>query len=128
MHPEITLKDYEDHINLHDFSRLEPLISDDAVFWFNDGSHFGLAEIRAAFELTWQKFPLEAYWLEELNWIAKGDHAAGCTYHFCWETTIGEKTVSGGGRGTTLLRTEGGIWKIVHEHLSQFPPPHSVST
>ncbi len=122
MRPEDTLKQYEEKINVHDFDRLVPLISDDAVFWFNDGSHSGLEEIRRAFERTWRKFPLESYWLENVNWIAKGENAAGCTYNFCWRATIDGKTISGGGRGTTIFRDHDGIWKIVHEHLSQFPP------
>lgn len=122
MFPEDALKQYENKINLHDFDQLVSLISDDAVFWFNDGSYSGLKEIRAAFESTWLKFPLESYWLEELSWIAEGESAAGCTYHFRWKTTIDGKIMEGGGRGTTILRKSGGIWKIVHEHLSQFPP------
>lgn len=123
MRPEDTLKRYEALINSHDFDQLAPLISDDAIFWFNDGSHLGLEQIRSAFELTWQNFPLESYWLEKMHWIAKGENTAGCIYHFCWTAMIDEKTVSGGGRGTTILRRDNGIWKIVHEHLSQFPPP-----
>jgi ketosteroid isomerase-like protein len=119
--PEDTLKQYEAKINLHDFDQLVPLISDDAVFWFNDGSYSGLDEIRYAFDRTWRNFPLEACWLEDVNWVATGKNIAGCTYRFCWRATIDGKAVSGGGRGTTILRNDGGMWKIAHEHLSQFP-------
>jgi ketosteroid isomerase-like protein len=122
MHPEETLENYERRINLHDFDQLVPLISDDAVFWLNDGSHVGLADIRVAFERTWQKFPLESYWLEDLNWIATAQGCAGCTYHFRWTATVKRKAISGCGRGTTILRQDTGIWKIAHKHLSQFPP------
>jgi ketosteroid isomerase-like protein len=123
MRPEDTLKQYEARINLHDFDQLVPLISPGAIFWFNDGSHVGLDDIRKAFEATWRKFPLEDYWLEGLNWIALGDAAAACTYHFRWRATIEAKALSGGGRGTTILGKERGTWKIVHEHLSQHPSP-----
>jgi ketosteroid isomerase-like protein len=58
-----------------------------------------------------------------MNWIAMGDAAATCTYHFQWSATIAGKPLSGGGRGTTILGTERGTWKIVHEHLSQHPSP-----
>lgn len=121
MRPEDTLKQYETTTKLHDFDQLVPLISSDAIFWFNDGSHSGLDEIRNAFEKTWRNFPLEDYWLEDVNWIATGDNAAACTYYFRWKYETEGKSVLGGGRGTTILRNEGGIWKIVHEHLSQFP-------
>jgi ketosteroid isomerase-like protein len=123
MRPQDTLKQYEAKINLHDFDQLAPLISADAIFWFNDGSHSGLDEIRSAFEATWSKFPLEHYWLEDMTWIAPGETAAGCTYHFRWKAMVGGRALSGGGRGTTILRNEHGVWKIVHEHLSQIPQP-----
>lgn len=53
-------------INRHDFSLLAGLIADDASFWFSDGTHQGLPEIRAAFEHTWQSLGNETYWLDDL--------------------------------------------------------------
>lgn len=118
---EDLLSRYEALINQHDFDLLAPLISREAVFWFNDGSHSGLADIRRAFEVTWMKFPLERYWLEDLRWLVRSQGAAGCTYRFCWQATKDGKVLSGSGRGTTLLRQEADAWRIVHEHLSPFP-------
>jgi hypothetical protein len=46
---------------------------------------------------------------------------AGCTYHFRWNAVIDGKSLSGGGRGTTILRKENEAWLFVHEYLSQFP-------
>jgi ketosteroid isomerase-like protein len=112
-----TLKAYELRINQHDFDLLVELIAPDALFWFNDGSYRGIAEIRAAFERTWASFPLEAYWLDQLTWIAEGDVAAACTYRFNWRS--GEN--SGSGRGTTVLAHTNTGWRIVHEHLSRTP-------
>lgn len=119
--PEDVLKAYEAEINRHDFGLLAPLISREAIFWFNDGSYAGTDAIRAAFEKTWQAFPLERYWLEDLTWLARDGTAAACTYRFCWEATVNGEKWSGGGRGTTVLRVEDGLWKIAHEHLSQHP-------
>ena len=121
MTAEHVLAQYESRINLHDFDVLVPLISSEAVFWFNDGSFSGLAEIRRAFEATWERFADEVYWLEDKSWIAIGEGAASCTYHFRWKTEIDGKPMAGGGRGTTVLRTEGADWKIIHEHLSRLP-------
>jgi hypothetical protein len=42
MRPEETLEQYEAKINMHDFDQLVPLISPNAIFWFNDGSFCGL--------------------------------------------------------------------------------------
>jgi ketosteroid isomerase-like protein len=108
---------YEARINLHDFDLLLDLIADDAVFFFSDGTHRGITDIRAAFERTWATLPDEHYWLDDLDWIAEGDDAAACTYRFNWES----RGRTGSGRGTTVLaRTDAG-WRIVHEHLSGHP-------
>ena len=74
--PEDVLKAYEERINRHDFDLLVDLIAPDAVFWFSDGSHRGLADIRSAFERTWRSLQNETYWLDQLEWLAVGDHAA----------------------------------------------------
>jgi len=119
--PEDVLARYETLINRHVFDELVPLISGEAVFWFDDGSFSGLTEIRQAFEATWGRFPSEVYRLEAKRWIAHGDGAAACLYRFNWKAEVDGKLLSGAGRGTTVLRREAEGWKIVHEHLSGLP-------
>ncbi|WP_245622299.1 NUDIX domain-containing protein [Devosia epidermidihirudinis] len=46
---------YGVRINEHRFDSLVELIADDAVFWFSDGSHVGIAAVRRAFEATWDR-------------------------------------------------------------------------
>lgn len=113
-----TLAAYADRINRQDFDLLVDLIAPDAVFWFSDGTHRGIAAIRAAFEATWRLMgDDEHYWLNQLEWIAEGDNTAACTYRFNW--TAGG--ASGSGRGTTVLRRVDDRWRIAHEHLSRNP-------
>lgn len=119
MNPRELLAEYERRLSEHRFDAVAPFISANAVFWFNDGSYSGLAAIRAAFERTFAAFPLERYWLEDVQWIASDTVAAACVYRFRWMATNGGRQVSGGGRGTCVLRRENGVWKIVHEHLSK---------
>ena len=121
MGPEDILAAYEERINRHDFDLLVPLITPDATFWFTDGSYSGHAAIRAAFERTWATLNNDTYRLENRRWLAQGDAAAACSYHFVWTTTVDGKPLSGGGRGTTVLRRAFGSWLIVHEHLSADP-------
>lgn len=121
MQPENALALYEQHINAHDFDLLVPVISDEATFWFNDGSHTGLLAIRAAFERTWAAISNETYWLDQRQWIARSEDAAACLYRFNWQGTVNGTASSGQGRGTTVLRREADGWKIVHEHLSSMP-------
>lgn len=122
MQPQEHLKLYEASLARQCFDEVAPLLSAEAVFWFTDGSHRGLDAIRAAFEDTWRRLKNETYWLEDVDWIAVGDTAASCTYRFRWTAEIDGTPCAGEGRGTTVLRKEEGQWKIVHEHLSRFPP------
>jgi ketosteroid isomerase-like protein len=116
------LQAYADRINRQDFDLLTDLIAPDATFWFTSGTHSGIAAIRAAFEATWQAMgPSEHYWLDQLEWIAEGDHAAACIYRFNWEITVDGRHDSGSGRGTTVLKRVGDRWWIAHEHLSGWP-------
>lgn len=109
---------YEQRINAHDFDLLLGLIAHDATFWFSDGTHRGIADIRAAFETTWGAMgDEETYWLDRIEWIAESDAAAACTYRFNWQT--GAR--SGSGRGTTVFARRPEGWRIVHEHLSSLP-------
>lgn len=113
---------YTDRINRQDFDLLTELIAPDATFWFSNGSHRGIAAIRAAFEATWQVMgPSEHYWLDQLEWIAEGDAAAACIYRFNWQTVADGKPISGSGRGTTVLKRVNERWCIAHEHLSRYP-------
>lgn len=117
-----TLAAYEDRINRQDFDLLTDLIAPDATFWFSNGTHRGIAEIRTAFEATWRAMGAsEHYWLDQREWIAEADSAAACTYRFNWKTTINGSETSGSGRGTTVLKRVGDRWWIVHEHLSAMP-------
>jgi len=81
--PEALIAAYGEAINTHSFVVVAPLIADDASFWFNDGSHLGIAAIRDAFEATWARLVDERYWLEDLNWMVKGAQIAACRYRFC---------------------------------------------
>jgi ketosteroid isomerase-like protein len=121
MTPQDVLKQYESRINLHQFDAVAPLIAEDAVVWFNDGSFAGHEAIRGAFERTWASLADETYWLTDLRWIAVGDVAASCIYQFNWKTTIDGQEASGIGRGTTVLRKGANGWQIAHEHLSDMP-------
>ena len=118
------LKKYEELINEHNFDLLVPLISGDCKFWFSSGTYEGIEQIRKAFEKTWGMIKEEVYSISDQVWIAESDGAAVCTYTFHWNGLIDGQPQQGKGRGTSCFRKEKEGWKIVHEHLSQFP--HSV--
>lgn len=119
--PRELLAEYERRLAEHKFDAVEPLISAEAVFWFNDGSYSGISAIRSAFEATFAAFPMERYWVEDVQWIAMSEATAACIYRFKWTAMTSAGEISGGGRGTTVMRVESGVWKIIHMHLSQEP-------
>jgi ketosteroid isomerase-like protein len=108
---------YKTEINHHDFDRLEPLISNDCRFWFSSGTYHGLAEVRQAFERTWNLIQDEVYGVTDVHWLSE----SVCTYTFTWRGKIDGKECDGRGRGTSCFCREADGWKIVHEHLSHFP-------
>lgn len=112
---------YSEVINQHLFDALLQVLSDDVVFWFNSGSHRGIAAARLAFETTWSGIDDERYWLEDMNWLSDDESCACCIYRFRWQGIVGGAPADGGGRGTTVLRRETAGWVIVHEHLSADP-------
>jgi hypothetical protein len=64
--PEALLRRYEQATNEHTFTRLAPLIANDAVYWFIDGSHRARAEIEAAISHTFATIRDEVY--ETTTW------------------------------------------------------------
>lgn len=117
-----TLKKYSTEVNRHDFKLLLPLLASDCTFWFTSGTYVGLEATRGAFEKTWGMIQNEVYRLEDVTWIAEDTAAAACTYTYHWEGLIKGEKRAGKGRGTSVFRRDKDGWKIVHEHLSAFPP------
>ncbi len=50
--PEEFMRMYEKAANSGNFDKVAPLLSDEAIFWFSDGSYSGIENIRTAFEKT----------------------------------------------------------------------------
>lgn len=109
---------YEQANNSHIWANVEPMIAENATYWFTDGSYAGIDEIRQAVEATFEKLQDEVYKISDLKWPIATEGVAVCTYHFSWQATIDGVKQSGSGRGTNILEKHNGSWQIVHEHLS----------
>ena len=123
MTPEEFLRLYEVRMKSHRFEDVAPLIADDAVFFFNDGSYVGKESVRRAFERTWAlEIQDEKYWLDNVRWLVKEEKFAACTFVFHWTGAVkGEHRELGSGRGTRVLKRSGSDCKVIHEHLSREP-------
>lgn len=60
----------------------------------------------------------ESYTIHESDRVAVGTDVAVCRYGFNRTGRIEGQYRSGSGRGTNVLTQRGGVWKILHEHLS----------
>ena len=112
------LRRYEQANNSHEIARVVPLIAEDAVYWFSDGSYRGLDEIRGAIERTFGTIHDEKYEIKDLEWVVLAADHAVCRYRFSWTGVVDGQPRSGEGRGTNVIVKRDGAWKMQHEHLS----------
>lgn len=118
--PQAFMRAYEAATAAHDLEGALELIADDAVYLFsNESSHVGKAAVRRALEANFAAIKAEEYRIEGLRWLAESDEVAACVYAFHWAGEIRGEPASGSGRGSAVLRREGGAWRVVHEHLSR---------
>jgi ketosteroid isomerase-like protein len=122
MSPEEFMKEYEAANRSHDLERVRALISQDALFWFSNGtSHPGIERIADAIKYNFTTIEDDDYKAGPFRWIVRTDTCAVCVYPFRWTGKIGGKAVEGSGRGTSVLEKREGRWLMVHEHLSKGP-------
>ena len=121
MTPVEFLRAYEQRTNTHHFEEVAPLIADNAVYWFNDGSFQGKDAIKQAFERTWAFIQDEYYAIEDVQWLVDDEHTAVCIYLFRWQGNVEGQIAQGMGRGTSVLEKVESHWLVIHEHLSSLP-------
>lgn len=113
------LKKYEIAANSCNFDNVEPLLTNDAVFWFTNGTYEGKAAIRKAFEDTWASIKEEKYTLSNIQWLGVTGDLAVCVYDFTSDGMVDGVRQVYHGRGTSVFTKQEGKWLICHEHLSK---------
>ena len=119
------LNHFEEVAMKEDFSLLQDMIDERAYFRFNDGDFVGRKAIQAVFEKTWKGDPTikkARFYLSEIVVLTTDKASATATYTYNWEGAQGGREFKIQGRGTRVLAHEGGKFRIIHEHLSRFPP------
>ncbi|WP_328468613.1 YybH family protein [Streptomyces sp. NBC_00448] len=112
------LRRYEQANNSHRIGRVLPMIAEDAVYWFTDGSYRGEREIAVAVQRTFDAIQDESYEISDLEWLVLTPEHAVCRYRFRWTGLVDGQPRSGQGRGTNVVVKRHGEWKMQHEHLS----------
>ncbi len=115
------LRRYEQAANSRNFDHVEPLIADDATFWFTNGVFVGRAAIRVAFEDTWTAIQDEKYSITNVHWIGRSAALAVCTYTFRSDGIVDGQRQIYDGHGTNVIEKRDGQWLMAHEHLSRLP-------
>ena len=118
------LNHFEDVAMKEDFGLLRDMIDEQAYFRFNDGDFVGRKAIQAAFEKTWKGDPSvkkARFYLSDIVVLTTDISSATATYTYNWEGAQGSREFKIQGRGTRVLKHEGGRFRIIHEHLSRFP-------
>jgi ketosteroid isomerase-like protein len=109
---------YEAALATQDWTQVEPLMHEDVCVTFSNGAHFrGKAAVEGAFRENFSRIQDEHYEISDIHWIAKDPSYAACIYEFRWSGLIDGKAASGAGRGTSVLKSEGGKWFVLAEHL-----------
>lgn len=119
MTPDDFMRRYEAATCAHDLVGTLELIADDAVYLFSDRTaHIGKPAIGDVLAANFASISNETYAIAGLRWLAVSDAVAVCVYEFRWSGEINGEAASGSGRGTSVLRGDGGRWLVAHEHLS----------
>lgn len=123
MSPQEFVKAYEMALGAQDWDTVSPLIHINASVVFSNGArHNGKSEIGAAYQRNFDAIKSEEYSMTNLHWLSVTTEMAAYMFDFHWTGVISGKTASGSGRGTAVLKLEGGKWQLIAEHLGPAPP------
>ena len=111
---------YEKALASQDWKTVEPLISDQACVTFSDGTvHREKQNVQSAFENNFKKIKSEEYSMENIVWLRKEDRYAVYLFEFNWTGIVNDQSISGSGRGTSVIIKEDGNWQLLTEHLGK---------
>jgi ketosteroid isomerase-like protein len=117
MTPVEFLPIYETALATQQWENVSPLIHEDCVATFSEGTYKGKAEVEQAFRRTFALIQDEAYSISNVHWVQKTDTTAVLVYNFSWSGIINGKPASGSGRGSSVLTKQDGRWQLICEHL-----------
>ncbi len=122
MTPADFIAQYEEALATQDWNEVSPFIHADASVTFSDGSvHKGKEAVQAAFERNFRSIADENYRISNVHWLLRSNDAAVYMFDFDWTGKSGPdgQTISGAGRGTSVLINDRNGWKLLAEHLTR---------
>jgi len=115
--PEQFIHQYEKALATQQWENVAPLIHEDCVATFSEGTYKGKAEVEQAFRRTFALIQDETYAISNVHWVQKTETIAVLVYNFSWSGVINGQAASGSGRGTSVLTKQDGEWQLICEHL-----------
>lgn len=120
MKPEEFIEQYQTALNSQKWINVDPLISEETVVTFSDGSvHNGKEKVREAFENNFKKIKNESYVMNYIIWIKKEATYAVYAFEYNWSGFMDMKLISGSGVGTAVIIKASNQWKLLMEHLGR---------
>ena len=118
--PQACTADFTAALIRRDIEVALALVTDDIVFFYSNGAAvLGKDAFAALMTSSWKVVEDYSYSTLDSTWVAQSEAAAAVIYSFAWTGMVRGAQVSGGGRGTRVLRREPDAgWLIAHEHLS----------
>jgi ketosteroid isomerase-like protein len=119
--PQDFITAYETALATQYWENVAPLVHENCVATFSEGTYKGKAEVEAAYRKTFALIKDETYKISEIHWVQTTESHAIMTYIFNWSGVISGEPASGSGRGTSVLVHEQGKWQLICEHLGPLP-------
>jgi len=117
--PQACVADFTAALIRRDMDAALDLLTDEALFFYSNGSTIaGKATFAGVMSANWKLVEDYQYTTRDTAWIAETADAAAVVYSFAWSGKVRGEPISGGGRGTRVLRRAADGWRIAHEHLS----------
>ncbi|MEM8533089.1 MAG: nuclear transport factor 2 family protein [Chloroflexota bacterium] len=111
------MQEYASALASQDWDKVSPLIHEKACVQFSEGTYIGKSQVKTAFERAFSLIEDEDYAISNIHWVEQSDSVAVCMFEFAWSGKINNKPAKGGGRGTSVLKNENGVWQLLVEHL-----------
>jgi len=115
--PQDFISVYERTLATQSWEKIAPLIHEDCVVTFSEGTYVGKAEVESAYRKTFSLIKDEEYAISNIHWVLETDKMAVLIYIFSWSGIIEGTFSSGSGRGTSVLTKHEGKWQLICEHL-----------
>lgn len=118
MTPDDFLRQYEHALRSQQWSRVAPLIHENACVTFSTGQvHKGKPAVQRAFESNFSSIEGERYEISNVHWGLRDEQVAACLFDFQWAGRVEGREAHGAGRGTAVLVRDGESWQLLVEHL-----------